>query len=251
MKKTIYNVLFVVFLLAVICSCDKADQSAAPVANGMAGSMARFAITGDHLYTVDSRNLKVFDISTASEPVHKQDIEIGFGIETIFPYQQKLFIGSQQGMYIYDIENPLNPVQMSIYSHVTSCDPVVVQGDFAYVTLRSGTDCRFGQNLLDVLNISNPNNPELVSTTGMLNPHGLGIINNTLFVCEGEQGIKVFNVENPENPELIYDLPGFHAYDVIVWPNVLIVTGNDGLYQYDYQDLQNLQLLSVIPVKKN
>lgn len=248
MRKIIQNVVLGIIIITLFNSCSQNDNAAAPSANGVGGSMARFAINGDFLYTVDHNDLKVFDISTPSNPEYKQDIKIGWGIETIFPYNQKLFVGSQTGMYIFDISDPLAPVQLSMYQHLTSCDPVVVQGDFAYVTLRNGSDCRMGQNLLDVLNISDPENPVLISTTRMDNPHGLGISQNTLFVCEGIYGLKVFNVSKPEEPELISFQEGFHAYDVIVLPHVLIITGEDGLYQYDYQDVQELKLLSTIPV---
>jgi len=38
-----------------------------------------------------------------------------------------------------------------------------------------------------------------------------------------------------------------------VIPNngVLMMIGEDGLYQYDYRDIENIELLSVIPVIEN
>ncbi|MDQ3535736.1 MAG: hypothetical protein M3421_08945 [Bacteroidota bacterium] len=246
--KKIINYLIVGIVFTLFNSCSESDFAASPINNGIGGSMARFAINGDFLYAVDHHDLKVFDISTPGNPAYKQNINIGWGIETIFPYNQKLFIGSQTGMFIYDLTNPLKPVKLSMYQHLTACDPVVVQGDYAYVTLRSGTDCRFGQNLLDILNIKDPLNPLLISTTDMLSPHGLAVRDNNLFVCEGDFGIKIFDILNPDEPQLISYQEGFNAYDVIVLPNVLLITGKDGLYQYDYQDLQNLKLLSIIPV---
>ena len=44
-------------------------------------------------------------------------------------------------MEIYDLTEEQNPVCLSDFNHVRSCDPVVVQGDIAYVTLRSGSFC--------------------------------------------------------------------------------------------------------------
>ena len=37
---------------------------------------------------------------------------------------------------------------------MTSCDPVVVQGDYAFVTLRGGTECQGFSNQLDIIDIS-------------------------------------------------------------------------------------------------
>jgi hypothetical protein len=69
---------------------------------GIGGSTARFTIAGNALYIVDQSNLHVYDISTASNPSKVSDKNIGWSIETIFPYQNHLFIGSSSGVYIYD-----------------------------------------------------------------------------------------------------------------------------------------------------
>ena len=63
-------------------------------AAGKGGSMARFTISGNHLYTVSLSDLQVFDISTASDPRKGQKVSLGWGVETIFPYNDKLFIGT-------------------------------------------------------------------------------------------------------------------------------------------------------------
>ena len=38
--------------------------------------------------------------------------------------------------------------------------------------------------------------------------------------------------------------------DVIPFEDYLFMIGDDGFYQYDYSDLQNIQQISFIPVKK-
>lgn len=241
-----------VLLLAVLAAfggCSKSDADMAPTANnGVGGSLARFAIVDDYLYTVSNSNLKVFDISQAPLPRQVQDVKLGLNIETIFPYKNMLFIGSRTGMHIYDNTNPLQPVFVSQYQHVESCDPVVVQGNYAYVTLRSGTPCRFGSNLLDVIDISNPRSPSPVQSIPMLNPHGLGIDGDVLFVCEGEHGLKVFDATNPARLVEKQFIKGIRTYDVIPRNKVLLVVGRDGLMQYDYSDVNNPKLLSMIPL---
>lgn len=221
------------------CSSDSSEASSPLNAggnnnNGQGGSLARFAISDNHLYIVNTADLITYDISNPEIPSEQSSTKIGSDIETIFPYRDMLFIGSQTGMLIYDKSNPTNPSFVSRYDHVQSCDPVVVQGDYAYVTLRSGTDCRFGQNLLDVIDISNPANPQVVNSYGMLNPHGLGVDGDKLFVCEGEHGLKVFDLTDPKNPQEIEFIENVKTYDVIPRRNVLIVTGDDGIFQYDY-----------------
>jgi hypothetical protein len=117
------------------------SSAGSPTAAGIGGSMARFTITGDQLYTVDYSTLRTFDITDIAKPKAGAVTQIGWGIETIFPYKSNLFLGAQNGMYIFDRANDGSVSLLSKYEHITSCDPVVVQNDIAYVTLRNGMEC--------------------------------------------------------------------------------------------------------------
>jgi hypothetical protein len=216
---------------------------------GTGGSTARFTLMNENLYTVDNATLKLFNVTSPSAPSYVKTINIGWGLETIFPYKNKLFIGSRTGMHIYDASIPANPVKLSTYNHITSCDPVVADDKFAYVTLRSGTFCRNGVNVLDIINIEDLSNPKLVSSFPMLNPHGLALFNSNLFICEGTNGLKSFQVNEGSNPVNINQLgfvKDFDAQDVIVGPKSLIVTGSLGIQQFDYSNPAALNKLSQI-----
>ncbi|MBD0260227.1 MAG: hypothetical protein ICV83_31310 [Cytophagales bacterium] len=219
---------------------------------GIGGSMARFTIAQDHLYTVDESTMRVYNVTRPNDPTPGAILNVGWGIETIFPYKDKLFIGSQTGMFIFDAANPAQPTQLSTFSHMMSCDPVVVDDQYAYVTLRSGPTCRNTTlNQLDVVDITDLRNPRLVKTYPMQNPHGLGKDGNTLFVCDGTAGLKVYDaadVQGIDQNQL--GTQNIHSYDVIPFGNVAIVVGDDGLYQYDYSDPKKLKLLSKIVVQK-
>lgn len=212
------------------------------------GSMARFALSQQHLYVVGIQSIRTFDISSPTDPVPGSETQFGWGVETIFPYGNNLFIGSTTGMYIMDIQNPDNPVHISTYEHVNSCDPVVVDGNYAYVTLRSGTDCQGFTNQLDVVDISDLGNPTLAKTFQMHNPHGLGVDQSLLFLCDGSEGLKVFDNSNPLNVgnEMRYHYNDIQAFDVIPFNDVLMMIGQDGLFQYDYSDPANVIKLSEI-----
>jgi hypothetical protein len=217
---------------------------------GIGGSMARFAIVNDILYTVGSYNLGVFDISVTSDPSLESNVEIGWSIETIFPYGNNLFIGAQNGMYIYDISEPATPEFMSTFVHVTACDPVVVNDDYAFVTLRSGTACQGYTNQLDVIDIKNLHKPYLLRSYPMDNPHGLGIDGDALFICEGDFGLKIFNAADIDeiDKNMIKHYNDLNAYDVIPYNDNLFMIGMDGLYQYDYSSLDDIEYLSHLPI---
>ncbi len=215
---------------------------------GVGGSMARFSIYSDFLYTVDSYRLKTFDIGDLTHPLLISDNSIGWGIETVFQYQNKLFFGTQTGMLIYSLSNPQSPVYVSTYNHLKSCDPVVVEGNYAYVTLRSGNLCGEATSMLEVINVSDFTNPKWEESYPMQEPYGLGIDNKTLFVCDGEAGLKVYNAEDPKNLIKIASFADVNAFDVIPFNGILMMIGKEGLYQYDYSGPANMNLLSYIPI---
>jgi hypothetical protein len=215
---------------------------------GVAGSMARFTLNDNFLYTVDQYNLKVFDIDELSSPLLVSDEYIGWGIETIFPYRNKLFFGSQSGMIIYGISNPADPVYISTYNHVTSCDPVVVEDNYAYVTLRAGNLCGEATSQLDVIDISNIQSPKWVQSYPMQEPYGLGIDSQTLFVCDGPAGLKVYYAEDPGNLVKTAWFSDVRAFDVIPYNGILMMIGEGGLYQYNYSGSDSISLLSQIPI---
>jgi len=229
-----------------------AAASSAGGSNGQAGSMARFALHQNFLYAVGQNNLQLFNISNPAQPQQSTSINLGWGIETIFPYQNKLFIGSSTGMFIYDNSNPAEPKQLSVFQHGRACDPVVVHENIAYVTLRTGTACAGGQNQLDLVDVSNAASPQLIKSYQMQNPHGLSIDFPTLYLAEGEHGLKLFDVKDKfaVDKNQIAHFKGMDAYDVISLGKTVLLIGKDGFYQYDATNSLDLKLISKIPVGK-
>ncbi|MFC6998551.1 LVIVD repeat-containing protein [Rufibacter roseus] len=246
MKSTTVFINMAVALVCFLSACGA--EHVAPTSGtttGQGGSMARFAVTGDHLYTIDHNNLHLFDISRPKDPVKSKSMGLGFGIETIFPFQDKLFIGSQTGMSILSIQDPSNPTHVSSYEHVVSCDPVVTDGRYAYVTLSSGTTCRQSINELQIIDIQNMRSLQLLKRYPMTNPKGLGVDGNLLFVCDN--GLKVFDASNVQDIQLKHHFK-INAYDVIPYNGQLLVIGSDGFYQYRYNG-ESIELLSSLPVE--
>lgn len=217
---------------------------------GIGGSMARFTLYSNCLYSVDGTNLQVFDISSPADPKVWSKVSIGWEIETIYPFKDRLFIGSRTGMYIYSVNDPKNPRLMGEFMHARACDPVVADDNYAYVTLRQGTRCPGNANQLDVLDIRDLSNPKLIKSYPMQEPAGLGLDKNTLFICDGPAGLKVFDVTKPEDIQLLDWKSDIKTFDVIPLGKSLLMIGEDGFFQYDYTDPKNLILLSKIPIVK-
>ncbi|SNY94457.1 LVIVD repeat-containing protein [Flagellimonas pacifica] len=212
---------------------------------GQGGSLARFKIVDDYLYAVDSHNINIFDISDLENPQDLEDVYAGFDIETIFNRGNHLFLGSMRGMYIYDISSPSKPTFVSEFEHGTACDPVVVDGDYAYVTLRGGNECGALESGLFIVDISDIENPKLAIDYPMDEPYGLGIKGEKLFVCDGKSGLKVYDKTDIEDLKSLNHFKDIVTFDVIPLETHLIMVGDGVLYQYEYLD-DKIKLISQI-----
>jgi len=233
---------------------------------GITGSMSRFAITNDILYTLHIRNywnsdprygsysysvgeLKVFKL-TNNQASQVNSIQVGSNVETVFAYENHLFLGMSNGMSIFSIKEPSSPVYVTSAWHFWGCDPVVVSGNYAYLTVRSTNTCGQNGNILQVWSISDITQPKMISQFNMQEPYGLGIDDNKLFVCD--KGLKVYDATDPVlvGSKLLFSTSDFKGFDLIPYNNLLLVIGEDGLYQYSYSSDNKLNRLSVIPVSK-
>jgi hypothetical protein len=58
----------------------------------------------------------------------------------------------------------------------------------------------------------------------------------------------VYNAANVSNLQLIKKIGNIETFDVIALNGVALVVAHDGLYQYDYSDLNNIRQLSNITI---
>lgn len=218
---------------------------------GVGGSMARFLTYDNYLYALESSyKLLSIDISETDAPQVKNEQYLWGNIETLFISGAYMYVGTSDGMHILSLEEPSMPLLLSTYQHITACDPVVVEGNLAYVTLRAGNRCGGSQNLLEVIDITDRYEPKRMASYAMTEPYGLGIENSTLFICEGEYGLKVYDASSPGEitSKLLAEFTDIHAYDVIPLSSFLLTIGEDGFYIYDYSDLQDITLLGSLKV---
>lgn len=217
------------------------------------GSMSCFTISENYMYVISGSNIKTFDIfSPENIKDTKRSAFVGSDIETLFNDGNTLYIGAQSGMYIYDIEQQSGLLnKMSKYNHMRTCDPVVVSGDYAFVTMRNGRDCGGTVNQLDVIDISNKSNPRKIGGYGMTNPHGLAVDGSLLFICDGNAGLKIFDIRNIN---AVTERKTFNigkTYDIIALEDldVLIVVSGNNLIQYRYSNDFEISKLSTFTIK--
>ena len=245
-KNYLYLLLSVISLVMTSCAMSEKTDTGGNV-SGQGGSTGRFTISGDYLYTVDQSSLHSISLADAEHPKEVANKPLGIYTETIFPYQNSLLLGTETGMFVFDLSDPASPQQTAYFQHIRACDPVVAENGFAYVTLNMANQrCTTGKNELQILNISNPSTPFWVTSVVLSSPLGLDIHNDTLYVCD--QGLRVFDVSNKLIPVEISYLGDIQAKDVIYLQGRLIVIAADGLYQYQ-QTVGGLQEISSIPIQ--
>lgn len=218
---------------------------------GVGGSTSRFTIVNDYMYAVSNSELYAINIAAGDNPQLTATKNMGWNIETIYPFKDRLFIGSRTGMFIYSLSNPSSPTQLSQFAHATSCDPVIADDNYAYVTLRTGTTCAGNINQLDILDVSNLSAPSLKKTVTMSNPHGLSKDGDKLFICDGAAGLKLYDVSTPVAPKLVQQVQGLETFDVIAMGGRAIVVAKDGLYQFDYSGGNTISQISKLSIQKN
>ncbi len=224
-------------------------SSSGPV--GITGSMSRFALVNDYLYAVGNIDLSAFNISNSAQPIFSDKIQVDWHVETVYPFKNKLFVGSNNGVFIYDISSsPETPVKVGEFTHARACDPVVADDNYAYVTLHSGTECLGYNNQLDVVKLNNLSDAELVKTYNLTSPHGLSKDGNLLFICDGTDGLKVYDAKDIFHLKLIKQVGNLETYDVIAYNKKALVVAADGIYQYDYSNDKNIHLISKITISK-
>lgn len=240
MKRITGTLIILLSLSALLLnSCTKTESvasnslAAGGGSTGTTGSLSRFTIVGNYLYAVDLNRLNIFNIASPANTAKTGTVDIGFNIETIYPYGDKLFIGSNTALYVYSLANPANPQMVGIANHFTACDPVVANDTVAYVTVRSGTNCNSTLNQLIVYRLNSAINPIEVWQIPMTSPGGLGYTGNALYVCD-VQNLRVYDITNGYFPVAKPPVTGTGKfYDVIPYGNLLICYIENGVSFYD------------------
>lgn len=230
-----FKLMIFITVLGFQLGCGESDTGPSPISsNGEAGSTARFAIQNDHLITLEDDYLQVFSLTNPTEPELTNSYYTGGGLvlETIYLYEEnRILLGTNQGAIIMDHSNPGTLLEIAFAGHTTSCDPVIANGNYMYVTLRNGRDCGVimnteGVNQLLVFDISDIANPVLVKTMPLDQPWGLGIKDQALFVCV-DNGVMKLDITNPEDPIEIQTYSA-QCNDIIA-SDPMILTGDDGI----------------------
>lgn len=211
------------------------------------GSVNRIAYNDGYVYVISRSFLTSFSDNGTLEL--QSSFSLAWEMETIFPHDNKLFVGTMSSMEVLDLSDPANPSNIYTFWHAVSCDPVLPVDDVAYLTLRSGgTNCPGDDNLLFALDITDASNATIAQQITMDSPFGMTMIGDKLYVGEGENGIKIFDATDRRNLVLETSDRSIKAYDVLAHPtraDLLLIAGPNGLDQYKIEVDERVLLSSL------
>jgi len=181
------------------CSCTPYDlpteEGVSPVYSD-GGLLDRFSVVNGILYTFKNGDIiKAYGLSDPTNPQPASSANIPLrNVESVYPYQNKLFIGTADGMMIYGVSNPSNPVYLAQHSQIHALDPFVISSNIAYFVLRNVSD--WPKNRLEVVDMSVLTNFRTLFKIPMYGPQGLGTLGDYLYIADGYEGLKRFGISN-------------------------------------------------------
>ena len=194
-------------------------------------------IKDGYMYTIDHDHLRVLSLEDVSKPKEVYKVYVGSGLESVFAYEDNLFMGTDRAILIYGLAKKDKPVLKSTNSHVIIAkDPVIVLNDIAYSTLRQGNENSNPSGSLEVVDVSNPSSPFTVKIIQQEYPMGLAGNDHALYVCNAKFGLNVFEMDRNEFLIFRKNIPSDPIYNCIVADNVLIGQTKTGLLFYNIKN---------------
>ncbi|WP_141719782.1 hypothetical protein [Roseivirga misakiensis] len=235
MMKKLLAFLLLIFVFA--CAEDSSEFVPNLSGTGVGGSLAKFTISNNQVIVINGSEVKQFDILPSDELSEKHTLQIFRQLETIFPYEDKILIGSTAAVIFLGFDADGLLTILSTYDHLTACDPVVASNGIAFSTLKV-TDCRAGSDdLLEAIDISDIENPTVLKVYSTESPFGLAIRGSSLFVCEkGGLTMYSFNAEGELIEMDFLTIDGAVPLDIIANTGYLIVRTTNGIYNVSYSD---------------
>ncbi len=121
----------------------------------------------DYAYLVGSGGLNIVDVSDPTNPVYSGSHSTLGTALSIFLRGGYAYIGEENHFEILDINDPAAPHQVGFYGYPPYpawLDGISVAGDYAYTVSWIWWECLYGWCYLDIFDISDPGEPELVSS---------------------------------------------------------------------------------------
>ena len=206
------------------------------IVNGEGGALLDNAqgifVAGDYAYVASyvSGALEIVDVSDPACPVHKGNIYLGFGPNSVYVSGNHAYVANsnQYSLQIVDINNPAVPTLAGTYGFSSPTYPldVFVAGNNAYMGMSVG-----GVNgMVEIVNITDPENPTVTGniTNGaggalLSYPRDVFVAGDYAYVAsQYDNALEIVNVTDPAHPT--------HAGSITKYEGVLLLENPEGVF---------------------
>ena len=182
---------------------------------------------GTIAYMADGEGgLQILDVTDSADPIllgsyYDQEVRCVQAVRR--KLNHKAYIGTEDGFRIIDLNDPARPFRIGGCATLRPANAIHVVGDFAYLAV--------GSRGLEIIDISDPNNPQTVGSydvPGNIGARNIYVLGSTAFLTCGSYGLYMIDISDPANPVLLgtYESPE-QALDVKALGRTAFVTYRD------------------------
>ena len=193
--------------ISVFSIIDPKNPQGVSTISGDYALLGKPYIYGSYLYSLDTQgNIEIFNISNPLNPVYVNSFrgQAGAPLDALHGiWGTKLFTNTQGGLRIFDISNnPESPSMLGIYYPEGSVeDSMSVIGNMMYLQIDGGS---YG-NFMEIVNISDANNPVSVSKYRSPTSYlwGIQAKDNFVFGLNDNGQLEVADISNPSKAKYV------------------------------------------------
>jgi hypothetical protein len=201
------------------------------------GTINKLCFYNEYLYVADGPGgLRIISLSDPEYPSEVASIGRGGEAEDVTVRDSLCYLANgNDGLRIYSITDPTHPVEVGSWVNYASTSDVAVNDSLAVVLAGGG---------LTVLSISDPENPEELGYSNILETMFMDVAVDSLYayvLCQalhfwgsGFTGLQVFSLEDPSNPTYI----GHASYSYYDLPKVITISDSIAYMGNSYPGLR-------------
>jgi hypothetical protein len=170
------------------------------------------AVEGDYAYVAGAR-LEIINVGNPLNPIYVGSYLFFSNNTAIRISGDYAYLGKIQFFEIIDVSDPAAPYQAGYYDFdewTCFITGVYISGDYAYTAANtSGLGCNLGRCSFDILNISDPGAPVLVSSLYVSEPYAVSVAGRYAYLgAFNGPGFRIVDIADPANPVIVgnYDL---------------------------------------------
>jgi hypothetical protein len=235
----------------------------------------------DYVYLANNFNgIGLVNISDPQSPVYLRSIQTGNRV-THLEVRDQLLYCSSDGLIIYDLSDPGNPVELSYTPLPNSTERFKIKGDRVYLAARTNglviidisdpenptilgqldtpgsamdldvhddrvylADWRSGLRMIDISDVSQPTEIAFIDTTWVTPIRSVMVFDQFAWIGSTNFGIRIVDISDPSNPFIVNNLNTSRGLEFQADERYVYVSaGFNGFYIFDRKDPANPEQL--------